>query len=746
MLKYFYLTILAVLFIGTHNFRANAQNVVPTDLKAEVIGTKVDLSWSRSVMGQTIQSNDFEAAFPGEGWTVKTKNNTDYKCTWFKYPTDEVKENLEGWEAMIYNGEASAVVMGDNGYHEGKSYIQDEWLISPVVSGAAFLDFYCYIHPMIREYGKYEDFPDHYYVKVSYDGGSTWEAVWDARYDSSPFEAWQQVSIPLNSSKDAMVAFEAMGNQDETIDESLYFAWAIDDVVFSNSEAASQAARTKMQTKNRVNISAEKSYKEFDTANRTKAATPAKAPQKAMAVNSYNIYLDGNIIASNIKSLQYTDVTMKEAGKHTYKVTYVDAATGKESEGAEVTIEIVELTFNPPTNLRVSYVYDKENDNYTIYVAWDEPEGNRKPSYYNVYRDGEQLAYFYEELVVSQSAVPRGIYTYQVSATYEYPEGDSPMVSKTIAIDSYYPVRDLAYNRDGSDIILTWEAPIADEKQVFESYSVYRGNTCLTDKLTETSYTDKDAPNGVYDYSVIANYASGKKSPRQFLSISIGEPEVYTLPLNEDFEGGMTPANWVVYTGNRTDVKYRWRFDNFFNLSLDGGFSGDFASINSVKSGYYMLECQLRSPQFSTELKDGEKLFVEFDLNYMSNFDKNAGLFCSLDGGSNWYEVGILPSYTSSDLGKGETCKPERVCYELTYFVGSAPMMLCWNYETYQDGHLSIDNVSIYKGNEAGVGDIEIDNTDAKVEYFNLQGIPVENPENGMYIKRQGTKVCKIIK
>jgi hypothetical protein len=44
-----------------------------------------------------------------------------------------------------------------------------------------------------------------------------------------------------------------------------------------------------------------------------------------------------------------------------------------------------------------------------------------------------------------------------------------------------------------------------------------------------------------------------------------------------------------------------------------------------------------------------------------------------------------------------------------------------------------------------GVEDIEI-NENAPVEYFNLQGVRVENPANGLYIMRQGDKVVKVIK
>ena len=33
----------------------------------------------------------------------------------------------------------------------------------------------------------------------------------------------------------------------------------------------------------------------------------------------------------------------------------------------------------------------------------------------------------------------------------------------------------------------------------------------------------------------------------------------------------------------------------------------------------------------------------------------------------------------------------------------------------------------------------------AVVEYFNLQGIRVENPANGLYIRRQGNNVTKVL-
>lgn len=56
-----------------------------------------------------------------------------------------------------------------------------------------------------------------------------------------------------------------------------------------------------------------------------------------------------------------------------------------------------------------------------------------------------------------------------------------------------------------------------------------------------------------------------------------------------------------------------------------------------------------------------------------------------------------------------------------------------------------VKNISEYKLDTNAVDAIEIEENDAPVEYFNLQGVRVENPANGLYIKRQGDKVSKVI-
>ena len=60
------------------------------------------------------------------------------------------------------------------------------------------------------------------------------------------------------------------------------------------------------------------------------------------------------------------------------------------------------------------------------------------------------------------------------------------------------------------------------------------------------------------------------------------------------------------------------------------------------------------------------------------------------------------------------------------------------------DIDLQKGSISIKKAGMDGIEDIAEDNTEAPV-YYNLQGISVANPSNGIFIKKVGNKVSKVI-
>ena len=62
---------------------------------------------------------------------------------------------------------------------------------------------------------------------------------------------------------------------------------------------------------------------------------------------------------------------------------------------------------------------------------------------------------------------------------------------------------------------------------------------------------------------------------------------------------------------------------------------------------------------------------------------------------------------------------------------------------TERAGTWEIKNFIVSGNKSQGVTDVEAAE-DAPAVYYNLQGVRVENPENGLYIKVQGNKTTKV--
>lgn len=77
-------------------------------------------------------------------------------------------------------------------------------------------------------------------------------------------------------------------------------------------------------------------------------------------------------------------------------------------------------------------------------------------------------------------------------------------------------------------------------------------------------------------------------------------------------------------------------------------------------------------------------------------------------------------------------------------FTGREEGALNWNDYLPADSQCS-NTATILIPEDSGIGNIIVDEN-APVEYFNLQGIKVANPENGLFIRRQGKQVTKVIR
>lgn len=712
----------------------------PSNLKAVADYNKVTLTWQRDVVSDTLYKQGFEeAGFPQDGWSQTRTNTYDNLFSWFSFPTEEIKENVEGWESWIHSGERSAALFFDDAapHTDGSSAVQNEWLVMPVKAGARYVQFYTYIDPKVLTWGEDEGFPDHYYVKVSHDGGKTWEVIWDARYDSNGSDGWQLVSLYLgdNADGEAIVAFQALSDTENT-ESGLYLSWVIDDVRLL--DAGTTPAADPAHSPSVRPLGNRPTCRNFVPTGK-KVARPYK-PRKAPApADCYNVYLDNKRIAKNLHSLTFTDTSDKTAGVHQYAVQAVSLSEDLTSPLAKIDVEIKKATLNPPSNVRVTYKQDEETGKYDVALTWDAPEGERKPIYYNAYANGALFGGWLEDTSVGQTGLSKGIYTYTVTAVYENPDGESEPVGDIVALGTRPTPYNLTADRseDGT-LNLAWTAPKPSENAV-EKYVVFRGN----DKIGETTATtlsEANAPEGSYDYSVKALYADGVLSVPATIQVEYGVKPNYRLPFEENFDGDMKPANWTVEkVDGRMKDNYLWRFDNWYELPVSGGgFSGCFASVNASATGFLNVFTTLDTPPLLCNSADGPYVTLEFDMDYaMSGKKSEAGVYYSYNA-EDWGEIdGNLQGYIPAELADGETCRPQHKAYDVTKcFVDDVtPVYFAWKYNAKQAYHLAIDNVRIYyNSTTVGINGITDNNasTNASGAVYNLNGQRVVNAKKGM--------------
>ncbi len=134
-------------------------------------------------------------------------------------------------------------------------------------------------------------------------------------------------------------------------------------------------------------------------------------------------------------------------------------------------------------------------------------------------------------------------------------------------------------------------------------------------------------------------------------------------------------------------------------------------------------------------VKEDNNVFV-----YEGKLKKGSMQAILLPGSANWGAKFIIPTFNG--------CKISKAGVEGNEFDYSADHSNSWNVEEEGDYRLAFDlnNWTLAVSSTTGINGIEPDtDEDAAVEYYNLQGVRVYDPANGLYLKRQGEKVSKVI-
>ena len=207
----------------TLNEIAYAPNTVEAELNAAF--NAANLSWNAPDPNAIEVTEGFEAiAFPPADWSqiitnTGAANPVGVLPTWCSFGT----VNISGTGNIApTEGVKQAGLWWDYTH-------QDEWLLTPSFNCPpdAHLTFDSY-----ATLGSINN--DHYYVKVSSDGGNTWTVLWDATAQAAGENHYAypiSVDLAVYAGTEVKLAFHA---EDPPSDDGLWYEWFIDNVYIGN--------------------------------------------------------------------------------------------------------------------------------------------------------------------------------------------------------------------------------------------------------------------------------------------------------------------------------------------------------------------------------------------------------------------------------------------------------------------------------------------------------------------------------
>ena len=140
--------------------------------------------------------------------------------------------------------------------------------------------------------------------------------------------------------------------------------------------------------------------------------------------------------------------------------------------------------------------------------------------------------------------------------------------------------------------------------------------------------------------------------------------------------------------------------------------------------------------------------------NVSLSFNKGtAGTNCRIWAGTSAYDLRTYKgsSFTISATGAditnivftGGKASKTQMTANVGEFVGSTWTGSAQSVVFTATGTTTINTITVTYDTATAIEEVATDN--APVEYYNLQGVKVANPENGIFIKKQGSKTTKVV-
>ncbi len=207
----------------------------------------------------------------------------------------------------------------------------------------------------------------------------------------------------------------------------------------------------------------------------------------------YTVFKNGQEI-TNTSNNYYDEVDLSN-GLYDYTVrANFDFASSDQSQPVNFEILLPQLVNNLTRNIQ-------DDD---LMLTWDLPEDTGLITSYKVFRNQAVIAETQNSYYLD-TELANGSYDYQVM-TYYNDTIENP-ITENLQVDFIlpYPVRNLTYNVDNNNIVLSWLEPL--DSFGLLNYEVYKNDDLIANlDSSANQYTDIQPENGLYQYSVKSVY------------------------------------------------------------------------------------------------------------------------------------------------------------------------------------------------------------------------------------------------
>ena len=366
---------------------------------------------------------------------------------------------------------------------------------------------------------------------------------------------------------------------------------------------------------------------------------------------------------------------------------------------------------------------------YMYYDDWD-PENTG-------WFDGFELQYEYNEKGQLIKSTQPSAYGDPTITTYAYNED-----GMVIKIDNGWNIFEYAYDTVVKDLLIS-----------NKTYSMFTGEPMLVNYTTK-DITRDDKGNIT---KVVRTTGYGEEDE---------EPEVVIMEMTYG-DDGKTSGVKIYYEGEiwgeYTEMEWYTNDGQFFTEDdVEYGISTFVGTANTIKSCKYVGD--EKDQTFVVNSYDAQTGNFKYTMNGVdTGFGEGRVQTTTKTFGENGSNTTIIESKAwpiDAPEDVIESSSEETVKYDkfgLLYFSeqndewGDSKVEYTVKYD--ESNGLPIEMIEKTEGLEKfvftnsstnAVTDFEIDNSNAPVEYYNLQGVRVAEPSNGIFIRRQGTKVSKI--